>query len=73
MVEFIIIVESAADFRTAKTIAERLITEKMPWLAEYLANTFTWSGLEPNTEFSCWRDIRTIREALKAQGFPSPR
>lgn len=73
MPEFIIIVESAADFRTATTIAERLITERMPWLIEYLTDTFTWHGLEPNTQFSCWRDIRTIRETLKAQGLPLPR
>jgi hypothetical protein len=71
--EFIIIVESTADFRTAKSIAERLITDRIPWLTEYLTNTFTWSGLETNTEFSSWRDIRTIREALKTQGIPSPR
>jgi hypothetical protein len=71
--EFIIIVESAADFRTASTIANRLFIEQMPWLEEYSTDLFTWSGLQEKTEFSCWSDIRKIREELKARGIPSPR
>jgi len=71
--EFIIIVESAADFRTAKTIAERLVTERLPWFEEYLSGVFSWTGLQENSQFSCWRDIEKIRQEIESQGVRVPR
>jgi len=67
MLEFVIIVESEADFRTATGIAERIFKERGPdWLEDYLTEKFQWSGLESNEKFTCSeyfqreRDIRAV-------------
>jgi len=60
MVEFIVIGESRADADIATKLAERILLEKIDWLAEYLQYSFYWSGLQENTEHSCWRDIEKI-------------
>ncbi|MDJ0514737.1 MAG: hypothetical protein QNJ74_00270 [Trichodesmium sp. MO_231.B1] len=63
MNEFIVIVESSADARTATKLGDRLLVEKVDWLeAEQLRDFFHWSGLEENTEHSCWKDIKRIIE-----------
>lgn len=61
MDEFIVIGESRADAEIATKLAERILLEKIDWLEpEYLQYTFSWSGLQENTGYSCWRDIEKI-------------
>ena len=61
MIEFVVIVESSADARTATKLAERLLVEKIDWLEpELLQHLFQWSGLEAGTENSCWKNIDDI-------------
>ena len=61
LIEFIVIVESSADARTATKLAERVLVEKIDWLdAEMLQHHFQWSGLEAGTENSCWKNIDDI-------------
>ena len=63
MNECIVIVESSADARTATKLGDRLLLEKVDWLEEeQLQHFFRWSGLEENTEHSCWKDIKRIIE-----------
>ena len=51
--EFIVIVESGADARTATTLAERVLVEKVDWLDEdNLQYVFQWSGLQNGTKHS---------------------
>lgn len=66
MIEFIVIVESGADFRTATKLAERVLLEKIDWLEpELIQHIFQWRGLEEETEYSCWRDIIKIIDDAK--------
>ena len=66
MIEFIVIVESGADARTATKLAERVLKEKFDWLDDdILQHCFQWTGLEEGTEFSCWRDIIKIIDDAK--------
>ncbi|MTJ55719.1 hypothetical protein FJR38_25155 [Anabaena sp. UHCC 0253] len=68
MIEFVVIVESGADARTATKLAERVLKEKFDWLDnDILQHCFQWTGLEEGTEFSCWRDIRKIIDDAKKQ------
>lgn len=68
MIEFIVIVESGADARTATKLAERVLQEKFDWLDDdSLQYHFQWTGLQEGTEFSCWRDIRKIIDDTKKQ------
>ncbi|MBE9040907.1 hypothetical protein IQ235_08960 [Oscillatoriales cyanobacterium LEGE 11467] len=61
MNEFIVIVESDADARTATELAERILIEKIEWLErDTLKYLFRWSGLQENTDNSCWKDIKKI-------------
>lgn len=72
--EFIVIVESGADARTATKLAERILIEKIDWLEpEIINHIFCWTGLLEGTEYSCWKDINKIVELLKASGFKFPR
>jgi hypothetical protein len=74
MREFIVIVEDIADARTATTLAERILVEKVDWLEqEQLQYLFQWSGLEENTKHSCWKDIKSITERAKESGLRLPR
>ncbi|MGZ8217267.1 hypothetical protein [Methylomagnum sp.] len=74
MLEFLVIVESSADARTATVLAERVLTEKVDWLDSSLFEyTFRWSGLKPETQHSCWKDIRLIVEYFEKKGFRFPR
>ena len=74
MIEFVVIVESSADARTATKLAERVLVDKVDWLdPEQLQYLFRWSGLEEYTEYSCWRDINAIIDATKKSGFRLPR
>jgi len=68
VIEFIVIVESGADARTATKLAERVLKEKFDWLDDdILQHCFQWNGLEEGTEFSCWRDIIKIIDDAKSQ------
>ena len=61
MNEFIVIVESDADARTATELAERILVEKVEWLErDNLKYIFCWSGLQENTDNSCWKDLKKI-------------
>ena len=74
MNEFIVIVESSADARTATKLAERVLADKIDWLEpETLQDLFVWSGLEENTEHSCWKDIKSIIERAKKSGIRIPK
>jgi hypothetical protein len=65
MIEFVVIVESSADARTATKLAERLFVDKIDWLEhETLQYHFQWSGLEAGTENSCWKNIDDITKRL---------
>ena len=68
MVEFIVIVESGADARTATKLAERILVEKVDWLEdENLQYCLQWSGLENGTQHSCWSDVKKIIDIAKEQ------
>lgn len=68
MIEFIVIVESGADARTATKLAERVLREKFDWLDDdSLQYYFQWTGLEEGKEYSCWRDIIKIIDDAKSQ------
>jgi len=74
MIEFVVIVESSADARTATKLAERVLVNKVEWLdAEMLEHHFQWSGLEAGTDNSCWKYINHIIEREKKSGFQPPR
>ena len=74
MIEFVVIVESSADARTATKLAERVLVDKVEWLErEQLQYLFRWSGLKENTEHSCWKNISHIIEREKESGFQPPR
>jgi len=74
MIEFVVIVESSADARTATKLANRVLVEKIDWLEdEQLQYIFGWSGLEAGTEHSCWKDIKQIIFNSKDLGFHPPR
>lgn len=74
MIEFVVIVESSADARTATKLADRILVEKVDWLEpEQLQYIFKWSGLEAGTEHSCWKDINQITTNFKNLGFRPPR
>ena len=73
MSEFIIVVESRADFQIASELANRIFAEQIQWIEEYLADTFKWRGLEEHMDFSCWRDINKIKEEAEARGIRLPR
>jgi hypothetical protein len=65
MIEFVVIVESSADARTATKLGERLFVDKIDWLEhETLQYHFQWSGLEAGTENSCWKNIDDITKRL---------
>lgn len=68
MTEFVIIVESEADFRTASEIANRIFTEQIDWIEPYLSGLLHWRGLQANTHFSCWKDVRRIQEEMENRG-----
>ena len=45
VIEFIVIVESGADARTATKLAERVLKEKFDWLDDdILQHCFQWTG-----------------------------
>ena len=45
MIEFVVIVESSADARTATKLADRLFVDKIDWLEpEILQHLVQWSG-----------------------------
>jgi hypothetical protein len=74
MIEFVVIVESSADARTATKLAERILVEKIDWLEpEMLQHLVQWSGLEAGTENSYWKNISHIIEREKESGFQPPR
>ncbi len=74
MIEFVVIVESSADARTATKLADRVLVEKVDWLDdEQLQYLFQWSGIQENTEYSCWKDINQIITFFKSLGFRLPR
>jgi hypothetical protein len=73
MLEFVVIVESSADARTATKLAERVLIEKIDWLEPVLQDLFRWSGLEAETEHSCWKDIGGILDRAKASGLRIPK
>ena len=74
MIEFVVIVESSADARTATKLADRILVEKIEWLEpEMLQHLVQWSGLEAGTENSCWKNISHIIEREKESGFQPAR
>lgn len=74
MIEFIVIVESSADARTATYLAERVFLEKIDWLErEQLLYLFRWSGLKENSAHSCWKDIVDILKWAEERGIQMPR
>jgi hypothetical protein len=73
MPEFIVIVESRADAEISTKLAERVLLEKVGWLEpDTLDHLIQWSGLEPGTEYSCWKNIGDIVENFSEE-FKFPR
>ncbi|MCC3412646.1 MAG: hypothetical protein JGK24_23020 [Microcoleus sp. PH2017_29_MFU_D_A] len=75
MIEFVVIVESSADARTATKLADRTLVQKIDWLdPEMLQHLYQWSGLEAGTENSCWKNINQIIDNFQQSlGFRPPR
>ncbi|WP_051056154.1 hypothetical protein [Cylindrospermum stagnale] len=74
MIEFIVIVESGADARTATKLAERVLIEKVDWLEDdTLQYYFQWTGLEEGTQYSRWDKIELIVESFKSSGLKVPK
>lgn len=74
MCEFIVIVESIADAQLATKLAERVITEKIDWLEQsLLRDLFCWRGLDEGSDYSCWKDIKDIRQRAKDSGLSIPK
>lgn len=74
MVEFVIVVESSADFRIASEIAQRIFVEKIDWMdASHIAYVLKWCGVEEATDFTCWANVRAIYDQMKEQGIHLPR
>ncbi|MGK7875731.1 MAG: hypothetical protein AB4426_21270 [Xenococcaceae cyanobacterium] len=74
MIEFVVVVESSADAQTATKLAERVLVEKVDWLEpDLLQSLFRWSGLEEETEHSCWKDIRNIIKRAEKSGLSVPK
>jgi hypothetical protein len=72
--EFIVIVESGADARTATKLAERILVEKVDWLDDdNLQYFFHWSGLQNGTQHSDWSNVNQIIEEAKALGYKPAR
>ncbi|MEA5503688.1 hypothetical protein VB735_11325 [Halotia wernerae UHCC 0503] len=67
MIEFIVIVESGADARTATKLAERVLMEQIDWLEpDLIKHIFNWCGLQEGTEYSCWSDVKKIKIIMSA-------
>ena len=73
MTEFVIIVESEADFRTASELANRIFIEQIEWIEPYLPQQLQWRGIVGETKFTCWKDIRSIYDEMKSRGTRLPR
>lgn len=73
MVEIVVVVEGAADARIATCIAERVIIEQLDWIEPYLQSMIAWTGLLPNTEHTCWKDVGAIIDEAKRQGVRLPK
>jgi hypothetical protein len=75
MIEFVVIVESNADARTATKLADRILVQKIDWLdPEMLQHLYQWSGLEAGTDNSYWKNIDDITKRLADQfKFPTIR
>lgn len=74
MFEAILVVEGSSDVQTATKLAERVLLEKIDWLEpELLENLFRWSGLDAETPYSCWKDIKYISQRAKDSGLPLPK
>jgi hypothetical protein len=72
--EFLVIVESSADARTATRLAERVLFEKVEWLeSDFFEHIFQWKGLEQDSEHSCWKDVVSIIARAKINGLHIPR
>lgn len=57
--EFLIVVESSADFRTASVLAERVLREEGPeWLVDALPHLFRWTGYIEGTDHTDWHDLK---------------
>ncbi len=72
--EFIVLVEASADYGTVTGIAEKAIREYAPeWLRDILelspSDVFSWAGLNANTSFSCWADIKNIQSQFEIAGY----
>lgn len=73
MIEFVIIVESEADFRTASELANRIIVEQIEWIEPYLSQLLQWRGLSTSTNFTCWKDVKVAYDEMRTQGIHLPR
>lgn len=74
MLEIVMIVESSADERTAVTLAERVLLEKVDWLEpELLQNMIRWSGLKPDTHCSYWKNINNIMKWARDSDLSIPK
>ncbi|MEM8641385.1 MAG: hypothetical protein AAGG51_21585 [Cyanobacteria bacterium P01_G01_bin.54] len=63
MMEFIVIVESDADARTATELAERVLREQGPeWLEDYLKYQIRWAGLKIVSNCSTWKELKDIAQ-----------
>lgn len=82
MMEFIVIVEAKADAIIATELADRVLRAQAPdWLQDLFDQQtdsesrllpFCWTGLEPKTAYSCWKDIAQILKNAQRSGMKIP-
>lgn len=72
--EFVIVVESIADFNIASTLVERLLMREIDWVdEENLQYLFCWSGLQSEESYTCWKDLSKVLIDFEQKGIRLPR
>lgn len=71
MLEFVVVAEAAADVRHACALADRVFAEEGPdWMRDQELHWLrSWTGVEPNTPYSTWRDIRQLSRQFPELSF----
>lgn len=56
-----LVVEAPDDGRTATTLVDRCLLERIEWLEpEHLPHIRAWRGIEPGTELTAWKHVTTL-------------
>ena len=63
MIQFLVIAEAASDFDLATSLSKQILQEHAPqWLLDNWESLepLQWVGLESNTSFSAWKNLKSI-------------